>query len=154
MAFLAIDPHIQQGEGQYQGRMLRLFTRLFTRHFTVTWRFFRERVLYVVPSSIGLLSFTTFASGGKAIARNKRMEVQGRIVVYSITGCPHCLRAKNTLQELGLPYIDINLEVFPQCRGFVRERTGRHTVPQIFFNGTYVGGNDDLQKMVSPRRTT
>lgn len=44
--------------------------------------------------------------------------LKGRIVVYSIVGCPHCLQAKSTLQDLGpchlLDYIysavQINLE--------------------------------------------
>ena len=27
--------------------------------------------------------------------------LKGRIVVYSIVGCPHCLQAKSTLQDLG-----------------------------------------------------
>lgn len=77
------------------------------------------------------------------------MEVKGRVLVYSITGCPHCMRAKHTLQEHNIPYIDINLDHFPQCRDEVKNRTGRNTVPQIFFNATHVGGNDDLQTLVS-----
>lgn len=31
----------------------------------------------------------------------------------------------------------------------VIELTGRRTVPQIFFNGRYIGGNDDFQALVS-----
>lgn len=30
----------------------------------------------------------------------------------------------------------------------LQEKTGRTSVPQIFFNETFVGGNDDLQKIV------
>lgn len=81
--------------------------------------------------------------------RRSDMELKGRVLVYSITGCPHCMRAKNTLQEHNIPYIDINLDNFPQCRDDVKTRTGRSTVPQIFFNATHVGGNDDLEKLVS-----
>ena len=58
------------------------------------------------------------------------------------------MKAKHTLQELGLPFNDVNLENFPQCRTYVKERTGRNTVPQIFFNSHHIGGNDDLQKLV------
>ena len=58
------------------------------------------------------------------------------------------MRAKNSLQEEGLPYTDISLDKFPQCRQGVKERTGKHTVPQIFFNDIHVGGNDDLKKVV------
>ena len=76
-------------------------------------------------------------------------EMKGRIIVYSISGCPFCIRAKTKLGDLGLNYIDINLDQYPQRRGEVRERTGRRTVPQIFFNATHIGGFDDLDKLVS-----
>ncbi|XP_041359052.1 uncharacterized protein LOC121375589 [Gigantopelta aegis] len=79
------------------------------------------------------------------------MDYKGQILVYSILGCPHCMKSKNTLQKLNLPYTDINLEMFPQCREPLKERTGKRTVPQIFFNATHVGGNDDLQNLVKDK---
>ncbi|KAM8857889.1 uncharacterized protein ACB058_009370 [Synchiropus picturatus] len=75
--------------------------------------------------------------------------VQGRITVYSIQGCPHCLQAKATLKDLGVPVCDVDLGKHPELRSKVKELTGRSTVPQIFFNNVHVGGNDDLQKMSS-----
>ena len=77
------------------------------------------------------------------------MILKGNIIVYSVVGCPHCMRAKNFLHEKDLPYIDVNLEIYPQCRAFVKERTGKTTVPQIFFNNHHVGGNEELQTLVS-----
>ena len=77
------------------------------------------------------------------------MELKGRIVVFSIVGCPHCMRAKSSLQELGLPYTNISLDTYPTVRQWVRDKTGKSTVPQVFFNATYVGGNEELQKLVS-----
>lgn len=77
------------------------------------------------------------------------MELKGQVVVYSIVGCPHCMKAKNTLQEKGIPYTDISLDKFPKCREELISKTGKKTVPQIFFNATHVGGNDDLQSLVS-----
>ncbi|PVD23300.1 hypothetical protein C0Q70_16566 [Pomacea canaliculata] len=80
------------------------------------------------------------------------MDLQGRILVYSILGCPHCMRAKSTLQELNLPYTDVRLDIYPKSvREYVQQRTGRSTVPQIFFNATHIGGNDDLQKLVQDK---
>lgn len=76
--------------------------------------------------------------------------MKGRIVVFSITGCPFCLRAKAKLRdELKLEFIDINLDQYPNRRDEARERSGRRTVPQIFFNNIHVGGFDDLDKLVS-----
>ena len=73
---------------------------------------------------------------------------RGRVTVYSIQGCPHCVQAKATLGRLGVPVCDVNLGKHPELRAVVKELTGRSTVPQIFFNQVHVGGNDDLQKLV------
>ncbi|KAJ8305746.1 hypothetical protein KUTeg_016291 [Tegillarca granosa] len=82
---------------------------------------------------------------------NYSMEVKGQVLVYSILGCPHCMRAKNTLQQLGIPYSDVSLDQYPHIREEVQQRTGRRTVPQVFFNATHVGGNDDLQALVKDK---
>lgn len=72
----------------------------------------------------------------------------GRVTVYSIQGCPHCMQAKATLSTLGVPVFEVDVGKHPELRARVKELTGRSTVPQIFFNSVHVGGNDDLQKMV------
>ncbi|XP_029937265.1 uncharacterized protein LOC115380298 isoform X2 [Myripristis murdjan] len=71
----------------------------------------------------------------------------GRVTVYSIQGCPHCIQAKATLGRLGVPVCDVDVGRHPELRARVKELTGRSTVPQIFFNNIHVGGNDDLQKL-------
>lgn len=71
----------------------------------------------------------------------------GRVTVYSIQGCPHCVQAKATLGRLGISVCDVDLGKHPELRARVKELTGRTTVPQIFFNSIHIGGNDDLQKM-------
>ncbi|XP_076018144.1 uncharacterized protein LOC143009926 [Genypterus blacodes] len=72
---------------------------------------------------------------------------QGRVTVYSIQGCPHCLQAKATLSQLGVQVCEVDIGRHPELRARVKELTGRSTVPQIFFNNVHVGGNDDLQKL-------
>lgn len=74
--------------------------------------------------------------------------IEGRVTVYSVVGCPHCLQAKSTLKELGLPVCDVDINQHAALREEVKRLTGRSTVPQIFFNNVHIGGNDDLQKMV------
>ena len=77
------------------------------------------------------------------------MVLKGQVLVYSIIGCPHCLKAKQTLHDFGVPYIDVSLSYYPHIREEVAKRAGKKTVPQIFFNEIHIGGNDDLQKLVS-----
>nr|XP_057937122.1 uncharacterized protein zgc:152951 isoform X2 [Doryrhamphus excisus]XP_057937123.1 uncharacterized protein zgc:152951 isoform X2 [Doryrhamphus excisus] len=72
---------------------------------------------------------------------------KGRVTVYSIQGCPHCLQAKATLARLGVPLYEVDVGKHPELRAKVKELTGRSTVPQIFFNNIHIGGNSDLQNL-------
>uniref|UniRef100_A0A3P9H7B5 Zgc:152951 n=1 Tax=Oryzias latipes TaxID=8090 RepID=A0A3P9H7B5_ORYLA len=71
----------------------------------------------------------------------------GQITVYSIQGCPHCVQAKATLGRLGVPVHDVDVGSHSEVRAKLKELTGRSSVPQIFFNSVYVGGNEELQKL-------
>ena len=74
--------------------------------------------------------------------------MKGRVIIFSITGCPFCMRAKDKMQKLGIEYIDINLDNYPERRAEAKEKSGRNTVPQIFFNNRHIGGFDDFDKLV------
>ena len=73
----------------------------------------------------------------------------GQVLVFSISTCPFCRRAKKFLSDLQVPYVDVNLEKYPERRYEMEEKTGRRTVPQIFFNSKHIGGYDDLKKLAS-----
>ncbi|XP_061697698.1 uncharacterized protein zgc:152951 isoform X2 [Syngnathoides biaculeatus] len=72
---------------------------------------------------------------------------KGRVTVYSIEGCPHCRQAKAILARLGVPICDVDLNQHPELQAPVKKLTGRISVPQIFFNNLFIGGNEKLQKM-------
>lgn len=76
------------------------------------------------------------------------IEIKGRVVVYSIQGCPHCKTAKKTLKDQGVNFFDVSVDRFPTVRTWLQEKTGKTSVPQIFFNETYVGGNAELQDIL------
>ncbi|XP_046848740.1 uncharacterized protein LOC124442286 isoform X2 [Xenia sp. Carnegie-2017] len=73
--------------------------------------------------------------------------MKGRITIYTITGCPFCTQAKNKLRVLGLEFVEINLDVYKTRRKDMKQRTGRKTVPQIFFNAEHVGGFSDFDSL-------
>ena len=77
------------------------------------------------------------------------MMIKGTVVVYSIPACPHCRSAKATLAQRGLQYVDVDLERFPHLGPWLTEATGKTSVPQIFFNSRHIGGNSELQLLVS-----
>lgn len=66
------------------------------------------------------------------------------IEIYSTPQCPYCIRAKALLDRKGLAYSEIDIASDPQFQQDMLSRTGRRTVPQIFVDGTAIGGFDQL----------
>jgi glutaredoxin 3 len=68
-----------------------------------------------------------------------------RIVMYSTGVCPFCLMAERLLKSKGVAQIEkIRIDLQPERRDEMIERTGRRTVPQIYVGERHVGGYDDL----------
>ncbi len=68
-----------------------------------------------------------------------------KIEIYATAACPYCVAAKNFLVERGQRYEEIRIDTDPMRRDeMLRRSGGRRTVPQIFIDGTHVGGFDDL----------
>lgn len=62
----------------------------------------------------------------------------GRITVFAIDGCPHCIRAKKALTERKIPYEEINLTSYPDKRSDMLSLSNSLTVPQVFFNDSHI----------------
>lgn len=67
------------------------------------------------------------------------------ISIVTKPGCSHCDRAKSLLKEKGLDYEEIKLGENGLSLSSLSALTGRSTTPQIFVNGTLIGGADDLE---------
>lgn len=73
------------------------------------------------------------------------MSDASRVVMYTTTVCPFCLRAEQLLKARGVADIEkLRVDLDPALRDEMMEKTGRRTVPQIFIGNTHVGGCDDL----------
>lgn len=67
------------------------------------------------------------------------------VTMYCTAVCPYCIRAEMLLKQRGVDHIDkIRIDINPEQRAVMMERTGRRTVPQIYVGDTHVGGYDDL----------
>ena len=66
------------------------------------------------------------------------------VIVYSTAVCPYCVRAERLLEAKGVTVQKIRVDLDPEERIKMMERTGRRTVPQIYVGDTHVGGFDDL----------
>lgn len=68
-----------------------------------------------------------------------------RVLMYSTAVCPYCVRAEQLLRARGVVEIEkIRVDLDPERRSEMMEKTSRRTVPQIFIGDTHVGGCDDL----------
>ena len=70
-----------------------------------------------------------------------------KIKMYTSNYCPYCMNAERLLKNKGY---DVHEKVFvdqdPMILENMIELTGKRTVPQIFIEGHYIGGFDDLRK--------
>ncbi len=69
------------------------------------------------------------------------------VTVYMTGWCPYCQRALALLDSLPVDVTRIDVEAQPQRREEMVARSGRRTVPQIFFGERHVGGCDDLMAL-------
>ena len=66
-------------------------------------------------------------------------------LMYTTAVCPYCIRAKQLLKARGVSEIEeVRIDLDPQRRDEMMQKTQRRTVPQIFIGETHVGGCDDL----------
>ena len=67
------------------------------------------------------------------------------VKLYSTAVCPYCVRAERLLEAKGVTDIEkIRVDLDPEQRVIMMEKTGRRSVPQIYIGDTHVGGFDDL----------
>jgi glutaredoxin 3 len=66
------------------------------------------------------------------------------VTIYSSDYCPFCVRAKQLLTAKNVAFNEIRVDGERELRQEMMEKSGRHTVPQIWIGDQHVGGCDDL----------
>jgi glutaredoxin 3 len=70
------------------------------------------------------------------------------VLMYSTGVCPYCVMAERLLKAKGVDEIEkIRIDLDPEQRAQMMQKTGRRTVPQIYIGETHVGGFDDLSAL-------
>nr|WP_096527679.1 glutaredoxin 3 [Candidatus Nitrosoglobus terrae] len=64
--------------------------------------------------------------------------------MYATAHCPYCIRARSLLTSKGIDYTEIRVDLEPEQRAIMINKSGHRTVPQIFINDQPIGGCDDL----------
>ncbi|KAK9806979.1 hypothetical protein WJX72_009339 [[Myrmecia] bisecta] len=71
---------------------------------------------------------------------------ENKVVVFSWTRCPFCVKAKGLLSDLGTDYRAVELDTMADgaaYRAELAKRTGRTSMPNIFIQGKNYGGCND-----------
>jgi glutaredoxin-like protein len=69
------------------------------------------------------------------------------VTVFSRDGCPFCVRAKGMLNDAGIRFEELVLNR-DYTEATLRAISGRSTVPQVFINGEYIGGSEEVEAYV------
>ena len=73
-----------------------------------------------------------------------------KIEIYTKITCPFCHAAKDLLAKKGADFHEVDINKQPDQRDTMIARAGgMATVPQIFIDGTHVGGCDELYALES-----
>ena len=67
------------------------------------------------------------------------------ITMYTKSGCPNCVTAKQLLQSRNLPFNEIDVELGDRFANFVAQYPDARQMPQIFIGDQRVGGLVGLQ---------
>ena len=68
--------------------------------------------------------------------------------MYCTAACPYCQAAERLLARKGIAEIErVRVDLEPDRREEMRQKSGRGTVPQIWIDGCHIGGSDDLHDL-------
>ncbi|MDO9281609.1 MAG: glutaredoxin 3 [Methylotenera sp.] len=70
------------------------------------------------------------------------------VLMYTTAVCPYCMNAERLLMSKGVTEINkIRIDLQPEKRDEMMQKTGRRTVPQIYIDDRHIGGFDDLRAL-------
>jgi glutaredoxin-like protein len=76
---------------------------------------------------------------------NPKAKKPDQVAILTREGCGYCAKAQKLLKDLGYDYAEVVLDHRVRSRA-VGAITGAQTVPQVFFNGSRIGGLEDLER--------
>jgi glutathione-dependent peroxiredoxin len=76
---------------------------------------------------------------------NPQAKKPDQVAILTREGCSFCAKAKSLLTQLGYDYVEVPLD--PKVRSrVVGAIANAQTVPQVFVNGTRIGGWEELER--------
>lgn len=70
-----------------------------------------------------------------------------KIEIYTWSICPFCVRAKKLLSKLDVEFEEFEISRDRNKLDELKAVTGSGSVPQIFVDGKFIGGFDDMKAL-------
>jgi glutaredoxin 3 len=70
--------------------------------------------------------------------------MSAKVLMYATAACPFCQSAERLLLAKGVTIEKIRVDLQPERRAEMQQKSGRRTVPQIWIGERHIGGCDDL----------
>ncbi len=70
-----------------------------------------------------------------------------KVLMYCTAICPYCIAAERLLASKGANIDKVRVDLEPNRRAEMAQKSGRRTVPQIWIGETHVGGCDELHAL-------
>lgn len=67
-----------------------------------------------------------------------------KVEVYTWRVCPFCMKVKDLLTKEGVAFIEYDIQGDKTKLEALKAQTGSGTVPQVFVDGVFYGGCDDV----------
>merc|ERR1719391_1332277 len=80
----------------------------------------------------------------------EKLITNNKVMVFSKTTCPFCVKIKQLFDSLKIKYEVLELDQEadgPAIQAALAEKSGQRTVPNVFINEKHVGGCDDTFKL-------
>eukprot|EP00282_Hemiselmis_andersenii_P026171 CAMPEP_0172011422 /NCGR_PEP_ID=MMETSP1041-20130122/8274_1 /TAXON_ID=464988 /ORGANISM="Hemiselmis andersenii, Strain CCMP439" /LENGTH=175 /DNA_ID=CAMNT_0012665887 /DNA_START=12 /DNA_END=537 /DNA_ORIENTATION=+ len=77
---------------------------------------------------------------------------ENKVMVFSKTWCPFCIKAKKALDSVDAKYAVMELDERDdggEIQDVFVELTGARSVPRVFIDGKFVGGGDDVVRLAN-----
>ena len=79
---------------------------------------------------------------------NKPNLAMPKVLMYTTAVCPYCINAERLLTAKGVKDIEkIRVDLQPEQRMEMMQKTGRRTVPQIYIDDLHIGGFEELRAL-------
>ncbi|MGI9344330.1 MAG: glutaredoxin 3 [Gammaproteobacteria bacterium] len=69
------------------------------------------------------------------------------VMMYTQALCGYCSAARKLLKSKGVDFEEVDVTLSAKRRREMIDRSGRHTVPQIFAGERHLGGYDDIAEL-------